>query len=208
MRSQYALGLLLSGIVGCDGATPPDRPAPYAYAIQLRDGTLLSFRWPESSLPVRIWVQPGTDLRFAVEAAIREWEAAALYHEFTGVIVDDPGRADVHVRLGDSYSADPSYSLNCGGSTTIGVERDTTITLPFVTTLRPRSGVGSNDVGDCLILVATHELGHALGLFLESDDPDDLMHIRPSPDGFSARDLATFTTLYHSPVSVRLPAGR
>lgn len=199
---------LLVVVAACDGTTPPERPAPYEYAIRLEDGPVLSFRWPTASLPVRFWVEPGTDLRYVVEEAIREWESVALYGEFVGVLVSDAARADVQVRMGESYASAPTYDLNCGGSTSIAVERDTTIALPFVISLFPRVGSGSGDVQQCLALVGTHEMGHVLGLFLHSDDPQDLMHARPSPDGLSPRDRATFATLYHSVVSVRLPAGR
>lgn len=201
------VGLVLA-VAACDGATPPERPAPYDYTIRPRGGLPLSFRWPESSLPVRIWVQPGTDLRYVVEAAIDEWEETALYGEFRGVIVTDSLRADVRVALGSPFSSDSSVARSCGGSTRIDVGLDTAIVLPFPITLRPRLSAESSDLAECFMLVATHELGHALGLFLHSDDPEDLMHDRPSLAGMSARDQATFATLYHSPVSVRLPPGR
>lgn len=199
---------LLAGILACDSATPPERPAPYDYAIRLRGGPVLSFRWPEGSLPVRIWVQPGTDLRHTIEGAIQEWEAVALYREFTGVIVEDTAGADVLIRLGEPLGTSSASLPNCGGSTFISVELDTTITLPFIVYLNPRGGVAASDVSRCMSLVATHELGHTLGLFLHSDDPDDLMNASPNPGGLSQRDRATFNTLYHSAATVGLPPGR
>ena len=206
MRARVAVILL--GLAACDSATPPERPIAYDYGVRVQGGSVLTFRWPESSLPVRIWVQPQSDLRFAVEAAIRAWEKTALYGEFRGVIVPDSLHADVHVRLGAPYTSDPSIPLNCGSSTGIGVWPDSTIILPFPVTLYPRLGVGSSDLADCFVRLATHELGHTLGLFQHSTDPEDLMHARPSSDGLSPRDQATFDQLYHSPTSVRLPPGR
>jgi len=59
-----------------------------------------------------------------------------------------------------------------------------------------------------LATTTAHELGHALGLFLHSSDPDDLMYGRPTADALSPRDVATLQTLYHSAPTVRLPPGR
>jgi predicted Zn-dependent protease len=208
MNPVRVAGIATVLLAACDGATPPERPAPYDYAIRLENGPILSFRWPLASLPVRLWVEPDMDLEPIVMAAIAQWKGTALYGEFDAVLVADSTRADVRIRPGTPFASAPDNPMNCGGATSIGVESDTTITLPFVVTLNRRLGVDDGNVKECLALVITHELGHTLGLFLHSDDPQDLMHARPNPAGLSPRDKATFTTLYHSPVSVRLPAGR
>jgi predicted Zn-dependent protease len=208
MRPLLVIGVVTALLVGCEGATPPERPIPYDYAIRLPDGPILSFHWPSTSLPVRIWVEAGRDLESIVSAAIAQWRSTALYGEFDGVLVRDSTVADVLLRIGAPFASARENPMNCGGATNIGVELDTTITLPFIVTLNARVGVDDGDVRDCLALLATHELGHVLGLFLHSDDPQDLMHDRPNPAGLSPRDKATFAHLYHSPVSVRLPPGR
>jgi predicted Zn-dependent protease len=204
-REATAIALALAA---CAEATPPERPSPYDFAIRPLEGPVLTFHWPAASLPVRVWAEPGTSLETHMARAIQEWQGVALYGEFTGVLVRDSSLADVIVHLGEPFIPANTNARDCSGATRIEVALDTTIVLPFRTTISPRVGTSSADVNSCLEVVGVHELGHSLGLFLHSDDPTDLMHIRPSLDGLSARDRVTFTTLYHTPPSVRLPLGR
>jgi predicted Zn-dependent protease len=184
----------------------------YAYTIPLETGFRIVFRWPASSLPVRIWTEPDGDLRAAATAAIRLWEDVVLYGEFNAVLVNDSARADIMMLREASdplRGRIPDGSLRaCGSTTTVGVEFDSTITLPFRMTLTPRAGANADDVRDCLQIAVAHELGHALGLLLDSDDPSDLMFEFPTVANPSRRDRATFGTLYHSTPTVRVPEHR
>ena len=200
---------LLPLVAACKIAAPPDRSATYEFTIRLETGFPLVFRWPTVSLPVRVWAEPGLDLEWHVTQAIGRWQAAVLYGEFRGTLVDDSSAADVIIRIGDIEAVEPqSQRLACAGATRIEVGLDTAIALPFRTTITPRFGHSPQDVHACVGTIVTHELGHVLGLFLHSDDPGDLMHGRPTSDGLSVRDVATLETLYHSPPTVHLPPGR
>jgi predicted Zn-dependent protease len=201
--------LILLLTAACGSVTPPDRPAPYAYAVPVPDGFEVVFHWPPASLPVRVWAEQS--LEFHAGEAIRTWEALSLYGEFRGVLVRDSARADiVIIRLPErEFRGNPSELLACHGSTVWSVNLDTKVmTLPFLTFLTPRAGAGAENVDGCFTIVATHELGHSLGLLLESADPADLMHDRPTTRVPTARDRVSFTALYHSVPTATVPPNR
>jgi predicted Zn-dependent protease len=209
---KRVLPMLAVCIAACDDATHPERPLAYDFTIELEDGFPIIFHWTPASLPVRIWVQPVGDIPHHAENAIRLWENNSLYGEFRGAIVRDSTQADVIVRLraGESFRVanGTENQANCRGSSSIAVEFDTTITLPFRVNLYPRLGAARDDVDKCLGVMLAHELGHTLGLFLHSDEPADLMHARPQQPALTDRDRATFATLYHTVPTIRIPEHR
>jgi predicted Zn-dependent protease len=205
MRAAFLA--LLAWATACDVAAPPERPTPYEFTIRLDDGFPLVFRWPAGSLPVRVWADPALYLDGHAAEALALWEAGILYAEFSGTMVQDSTAADILIRLGEPEPPGPA-NRPCRSWTFIDVGLDTAIILPFRTVIAPRTGTSSENLHTCMRQAVAHELGHAFGLFLESDDPADLMYPWPSPDGLSARDVATLEALYHTPPTVRLPAGR
>src|SRR5882724_7629911 len=106
--ARRALSLLAAALLlGCAALDPTSRAYPYNYTIPLTSG--LIFHWPQSSLPVRIWVQGAADLDDVMENAIREWESNAPYGEFRAIVVPDAANADVIVRAGTVRAASAGF---------------------------------------------------------------------------------------------------
>jgi predicted Zn-dependent protease len=61
-------------------------------------------------------------------------------------------------------------------------------------------------VAECLALTATHELGHAIGIFTHSPVETDLMFVDPVVSTLSARDRATIERAYHVTPNLAAPA--
>jgi hypothetical protein len=60
----------------------------------------LTFHWPASRIPVRIYVEDAASLPENVPNAVAAWRTAFLYHEFDATVVGDSTSADVIVRAG------------------------------------------------------------------------------------------------------------
>jgi predicted Zn-dependent protease len=208
---RAAAVVLATGLLACADATPPaPTVSPYPYNIGLSNGFQIVFRWPANSLPVRIYATGGGSVRQYVNDAIRMWEQVGLYGEFVGVQVGDSSRADIIIRVQIPDQQPETNALvlsGCGAVTHYDVLLDSTMALPFRTLLFPRAGAGQGDTEECYARAVAHELGHALGLLLHSDDPNDLMHSQPA-GGLSARDIVTFRALYHSNPTIRVPPDR
>jgi predicted Zn-dependent protease len=168
----------------------------------------VSFRWPQDRLPVRIWVaaDEAPDLPAHVQHAIDTWESAYLYGEYRAEIVSDSNAADVIVRgvpaplkaqarISRLHSA---LAPECGGATDLDIDPDLTeLTLPMRVYVDPRVSLDTPSLVTCLSLTTIHELGHTLGIFTHSEDPEDIMYADPQVEQPSERDLGTAEVIYH-----------
>ena len=171
----------------------------------------LSFHWDRSDLPVRVWVQETDNLPGHVARAIDVWEAAFLYREFDATLVDDSASADVVVvsgppgpklRLKRLHSA---LAPECAGATDLDIDvASAELRLPILVFIDPRSLPDDPGIEPCLALTSIHEMGHALGIFAHSPDPEDIMFADPEVDLPSARDRRTAEAVYHTPPTLQV----
>jgi len=209
-----ALGLTAAA-AGCSDIAHPTRDDVYEWRLMVPavSGTgvdSLSFHWPQSRLPVRIWVEDAVDLPANMPGAIAAWRGAFLYGEFDATVVGDSTRADVIFRAGPppgpKLARTRLHSMlapECQGATDLDVSDDhTQLRLPVRVYIDPRQLPDAPNLAQCLALTTTHELGHALGIFRHSDEPTDLMFADPSVTAPSDRDLETAELIYHVPADL------
>ena len=165
----------------------------------------LSFHWGRNELPVRIWVEDVSGLPAHITRAIEVWESAFLYGEFDATVVSDSTTADVIVRGGTPEEKLQRLRLHsalrpeCAGVTDLEIDVAThELRLPIRVFVDPRSLPDDPGIEPCLALTSIHELGHAIGIFAHSDDPEDLMFGNPEVDLPSNRDISTAEAAYHT----------
>lgn len=166
----------------------------------------LAFHWLGSDQPVRFWAEDSLDLPAHVQHGIGEWEAAFLYGEFSGIMVSDSSTADVIVRVGIAPKGgfaitrlERGAAPECQGATDIELSAGgDQILRPLRVYVDPRFAPGSPGVDECMALTTTHEIGHSLGIFAHSPNPEDIMYGDPAVSTLSSRDRATAELAYHT----------
>ena len=195
-------------VLACADIASPSRADRYEWRriVSTGPGTLdtLSFHWPRSRLPVRVWVADTLNLPGYVQAGIEQWKSAFLYGEFDAVLVADSNIADVVVRAGSPVKGGfsimrlASAAPECEGGTDFELPSGSHELVPPVRVfINPRFDPATAGVDDCLALTTTHELGHAIGIFAHSPVATDIMFGDPVVSTLSARDRATAEAAYH-----------
>lgn len=210
-RTVPILPLLIALAVGlsCADIAAPDRSEAYEWRLIRPTGPVsaetLSFHWPRSRLPVRIWTEDTLNLPVHVANGIALWKAAFLYDEFDAVSVADSNAADVIVSAGSAVKGGFSVTRlsirgapECEGGTDFELPPGSReIQVPVRVFLNPRFAPGTPGVDECLSLTTAHELGHAIGIFAHSPVVTDLMYSDPAVSVLSIRDRATVERAYH-----------
>jgi predicted Zn-dependent protease len=171
----------------------------------------LSFHWSRELLPVRVWVEDASGLPGHMARAIEVWESTFLYGEFDATLVSDSGSADVIVRDGSPDGKLQRLRLHnalapeCAGATDLDIDvAARELRLPVRVFVDPRSLPDDPGIEPCLALTSIHELGHAMGIFNHSEDPEDIMYLDPEVGLPSDRDRATAEAAYHTPANLEV----
>ena len=198
-----------SAFYSCADIAAPSRSNAYEWRRIVATPTgpdTLSFHWPQSRLPVRIWAEDTLNLPVHVQHGIDQWEAGFLYGEYRAVVVSDSSVADVIVTSGiapkGGFSVTRLESFmapECQGATDIELAASGHEILPPMRVyVDPRFDPSSPGVDGCMALTTTHELGHSLGIFAHSPNTDDIMYGDPVVTSLSPRDRATAELAYHT----------
>jgi len=218
MKRPARVGLWITAgalLIACADIAEPSRGNAYEWRRIVTTGTgvdTLSFHWDEADLPVRFWVEDALNLPSHVQQGIEQWEAAFLYREFSGRLVSDSSAADVIVRVGITPKGGFSITRlgrgmapECQGATDVELPpAGNQILRPIRIYLDPRFAEGSPGIDECMALTATHEIGHALGIFTHSPDPADLMYADPVVSTISSGDRSTAELAYHTPPTLSI----
>jgi hypothetical protein len=194
--------------ISCADIAAPGRSDVYEWRFIVSTGPgsadTMSFHWPRTRLPVRIWTEDAFDLPAHVAHGIEQWKTAFLYGEFEAVQVQDSNTADVIVRAESPAKLDVESPLDSrsapeceGGTDIVPPAGSQQILYPVRVFLLPRFDPSTPGVTECLALTATHELGHALGIFAHSPVETDIMFVDPVVSTLSSRDRATIERAYH-----------
>jgi predicted Zn-dependent protease len=171
----------------------------------------LSFHWRTGDLPVRYWAEDSLNLPSHVQQGIAQWEAVFLYGEFKGTLVSDSSSADVIVRVGIAPKGGFSITRlagmapECQGATDVELApAGNQILRPIRIYVDPRFAPGAPGIDECMALTTTHEIGHTLGIFAHSPDPQDIMYSDPIISIISGRDRSTAELAYHTPPTLSI----
>lgn len=163
------------------------------------------FHWPRNRMPLRVYAE--TPLIAPAEAAGIVWTNAMHCAELSFVRVNDSSVADIVVRNPGAMPPAPKAAISaaadsvgaCTGRTDFEIDADTNLVPPMRIYIVAKSIVTDTvAIAGCYRFTVTHEIGHALGLFRHSSDPDDQMYSAPYRRLLTINDRSTVQRLYNT----------
>jgi hypothetical protein len=202
--------------------TPQILAAPKGYQTARREAVWTDYKepkaWPENAFPLKVFIQPlpekaaqkQQEYTVAIRKGMQAWNATGINGKPIFQDTEDPNTANVVIgwvldRAGEQVgfersftsrptSPDEKFRRFNRSELTLVVNRVTTSYIPFIGIQVART-VGPAGAGE-LEIVATHELGHSLGLG-HNDDSKDIMYPIESSEvvinGFKFTSTTTFT---------------
>jgi hypothetical protein len=208
-----SLGLALVVAAACADRPLGDCLEPNAeiYSFYLPGSSSKFFHWPRGRMPLRVYVE-NPALNATVEAGALLWMRAMYCSELSLVRTGDSAQADIVVRNpgalpaprpGTVVAAADSIGA-CSGSTQFDTNADTTQLIPPMRVYLVANSFETDSaaIAGCYRFTFAHELGHALGLFRHSSNPDDIMFSTPYRSLLTLNDRYTIQKLYNTTPTV------
>ncbi|MGA7953132.1 MAG: matrixin family metalloprotease [Gloeobacterales cyanobacterium] len=217
---------LMLGLISASLTTllnpPLIRAAPKGYQATPREAVWTDYKqpkaWPEDAFPLKVFIQPlpekvaqkQEEYKAAIRKGMQAWNATGINGKPIFQETEDPNIANVTIgwvldREGKQVgfersftsmpkSPDGKFRKFTRSELTFIVNRVTTSYIPFIGIQVDRT-VGPAGAGE-IEIVATHELGHSLGLG-HNDDSKDIMYPVESSEvvinGFKFTSTTAFT---------------
>jgi predicted Zn-dependent protease len=152
-----------------------------------------------SEFPVKVAIEASTDERWMtqVQAAIEEWQ-----RYFPLVMVSTPETADIRLEA-KRLSLKPDPKTGALPRFRSGQTHYEVFVEPATQRLKHRMTIelAPGQADGVMLSVARHEIGHAIGLWGHSPNPEDIMYFSQvkRPPLISSRDLRTLARVYAQP---------
>ena len=207
-KATLAAGLVVAALVlaACQDTTSGGdcyEPAGTAYPVHLTGDTSITFRWPASYFPVRVFAENSGETVQNVDASLNLWLDALRCGELSLTRVTDSMVADVIVtnppfmppQAAGSFTAFADSIGACQARTDIVIDSTNVLERPVRVYIAPFN-VETAAVNACYRFTTPHEIGHALGLLHHSSNSEDLMFNRPFRRVLTSGDRYTMQLLY------------